>query len=219
MIACCATRINLFSIFFIVREQVFTYNVAVSKLSGVRGAEKDGLMPIFFCFWRMVLHLHALIEKTVAGLGYELVDVELAARGLVRVFIDFPFEPANEQTDDRQITVEDCATVSHQLSHVLTVENANYERLEVSSPGLDRPLTKFSDYVRFVDRNVVVKLRLPMANTPNRRTYQGVIRPAVGETLKLEFQNKDGVAMLEFTLADVEKARLVPQVDFRSRKA
>jgi len=165
------------------------------------------------------LYLHALIEKTVTGLGYELVDVEQAPRGLIRVFIDFTFD----QADRGQISVEDCATVSHQLSHVLTVENANYERLEVSSPGLDRPLTKFSDYVRFVDHEAIIKLRLPMPGTPNRKTYQGVIRMPVqspdGEKLMLEFENKDGAAMLEFTLADVEKARLVPQVDFRSRKA
>jgi ribosome maturation factor RimP len=161
------------------------------------------------------LYLRALIEKTVASLGYELVDLELAARGLVRVFIDF----AMDQAERGPITVEDCATVSHQLSHVLTVENVSYERLEISSPGLDRPLTKFLDYVRFVDRNAIIKLRAPMAGTPNRKTYQGVIRAPVGETLMLEFENKDGVAVLEFTLADVEKARLVPQVDFRSRKA
>ncbi|MCD6027251.1 MAG: rimP [Solimicrobium sp.] len=161
------------------------------------------------------MYLKALIEKTVVGLGYELVDVELAARGLVRVFIDFPFEPE----ECGQITVEDCATVSHQLSHVLTVENASYERLEVSSPGLDRPLTKISDFVRFVDRNAVIKLRVAMAGSLNRKTYQGVIRAPTGETLMLEFANKDGVAMLQFTLADIEKARLVPQVDFRSRKA
>lgn len=182
-------------------------------------AEKDGLMPIFFCFGENGLYLHALIEKTVIGLGYELVDVELAARGLIRVFIDVVAEKAK----DGQITVDDCATVSHQLSHVLTVENANYERLEVSSPGLDRPLTKLSDYVRFAGRNAIIKLRMPMANTSNRKTYQGVLRSPVGETLMLEFEtkleNKDGVAMLEFTLADVDKARLVPQVDFRSRKA
>ena len=169
------------------------------------------------------MYLYVLIEKTVTGLGYELVDVELAARGLIRIFIDFPYDQVNEQTDGKQITVEDCATVSHQLSHVLTVENVSYERLEVSSPGLDRPLTKFCDYVRFVDRSAIIKLHLPMANMSNRKTYQGVIRPPVGETLMLEFEtkfgNKNGVAMLEFTLADVEKARLVPQVDFRSRKA
>jgi hypothetical protein len=78
------------------------------------------------------LQLPELIEKTVAGLGYELVDVERAERGLLRVFIDFSAEDAEEKGP---ITVEDCATVSHQLSHVLTVENVPYERLEISSPG------------------------------------------------------------------------------------
>ena len=78
--------------------------------------------------------LSALIEKTVTGLGYELVDFEQAARGLLRVYIDVPVE------EERAVTVEDCEKVTHQLLHVLTVENANYERLEVSSPGLDRPL-------------------------------------------------------------------------------
>ena len=161
------------------------------------------------------MNLRALIEKTVAGLGFELVDFELAPRGLFRVFIDF----TPEQAGRGQITVEDCAAVSHQLSHVLTVENINYERLEVSSPGLDRPLNKLSDYVRFADQEAVIKLRLPLAGTPNRKTYQGILRLPVGETLKLEFESKDGAAMLEFVLADVDKARLVPQVDFRSRKA
>jgi ribosome maturation factor RimP len=157
------------------------------------------------------LHLHELIEKTVTGLGYELVDIELAGRGLVRVFIDFPVGQA-------PITVDDCATVSHQLNHVLTVENVNYERLEISSPGLDRPLLKFSDYVRFAGQLATIKLRVPMAGT-NRKTYQGVLQEPVGENLKLEFESDEGTAMLEFTLADVDKARLVPQVDFRSRKA
>jgi ribosome maturation factor RimP len=160
------------------------------------------------------LHLHGLIEKTVTGLGYELVDIELAARGLVRVFIDFPIEEAHRGP----ITVDDCAAVSHQLSHVLTVENVNYERLEISSPGLDRPLLKFSDYVRFAGQLATIKLRVPMAGT-NRKTYQGVLCEPVEETLKLEFESENGTAMLEFTLADVDKARLVPQVDFRSRKA
>jgi len=161
------------------------------------------------------LNLRTLIEKTVAGLGYELVDFELAARGLFRVFIDH----TPEQADRGPITVEDCATVSHQLSHVLTVENMNYERLEVSSPGLDRPLNKVSDFARFEGQEAVIKLRLPMPDTPNRKTYQGILRKPVGETLQLEFETKDGAAMLEFVLADVDKARLVPQVDFRSRKA
>ncbi|TFW06158.1 ribosome maturation factor RimP [Oxalobacteraceae bacterium OM1] len=160
------------------------------------------------------MRLQELIEKTVTGMGYELVDFEHAARGMVRVYIDFPpsdGEPAN-------ITVEDCEKVSHQLSHVLTVENANYERLEVSSPGLDRPLKKLSDFVRFVGQEAVVKLRMPMAGAANRKSFQGVLHAPEGETLKLEFEGKEGPALLEFTLADVDKARLVPQVDFRSRK-
>ena len=161
------------------------------------------------------MRLLELIEKTVVGLGYELVDFEQAARGLLRVYIDFPPEAA----DKGNITVEDCATVSHQLSHVFLVENTPYDRLEVSSPGLDRPLTKLSDYVRFVDAEAVVKLRMPMPGAANRKSFQGILQAPEGEKLKLEFEGKDGPAMLEFSLADVDKARLVPKVDFRSRKA
>lgn len=161
------------------------------------------------------MRLLDLIEKTVAGLGYELVDLEQAARGLLRVYIDFP----PEEAEKGYITVEDCEKVSHQLSHVLTVENVNYERLEVSSPGLDRPLKKLTDYGRFAGQEAVVKLRMPMPGTPNRKSFQGILHEPEGDKLKLEFEGKEGPAMLEFTLADVDKARLVPKVDFRSRKA
>jgi ribosome maturation factor RimP len=161
------------------------------------------------------VRLLELIEKTVVGMGYELVDLEQAAHGLLRVYIDFPPEDAAKGN----ITVEDCEKVSHQLTHMLTVENANYERLEVSSPGLDRPLKKLSDYVRFAGSEVVVKLRMPMPGAANRKSFQGILHAPEGEQLKLEFEGKDGLAMLEFTLADVDKARLVPKVDFRSRKA
>jgi ribosome maturation factor RimP len=165
------------------------------------------------------LRLLELIEKTVIGMGYELVDMEQAAHGLLRVYIDFPFEGGAEKADMGSIAVEDCEKVSHQLSHVLTVENANYERLEISSPGLDRPLKKLTDYIRFAGQEAVVKLRLPMASAANRKSFQGVLHAPEGEQLKLEFEGKDGPAMLDFTLADVDKARLVPKVDFRSRKA
>ncbi len=134
---------------------------------------------------------------------------------MFRVYIDF----LPEEADRGNITVEDCEKVSHQLSHVLLVENVNYERLEISSPGLDRPLKKLTDYQRFVGQRVTVKLRLSMPGTPNRKNFEGILHEPEGETLKLEFEVKDGSAMLEFTLADVDKARLVPQVDFRSRKA
>jgi ribosome maturation factor RimP len=158
------------------------------------------------------LVLSGLIEKTVTGMGYELVDFEHAARGLLRVFIDFPPGP------EGPIRVEDCEKVTHQLLHVLTVENAAYERLEVSSPGLDRPLKKLSDFVRFAGLEATVKLRKPMPSAANRTTFEGMLHAPEGEVLKLEFEGKDGPAMLEFSLAEIDKARLVPKVDFRSRK-
>jgi ribosome maturation factor RimP len=161
------------------------------------------------------VRLLELTEKTVAGLGYELVDVEQAAHGLLRVYIDF----AARDADDTNIMIEDCEKVSHQLSHVFLVENISYERLEVSSPGLDRPLKKQADYVRFAGQEAVIKLRLPMPGAANRKSFQGILQMPDGDQLKLEFEGKDGPAMLEFTLADVDKAHLVPKVDFRSRKA
>lgn len=162
------------------------------------------------------MQLPELIEKTVSGLGYELVDFERAERGLLRVYIDFSAQDAEEKGP---ITVEDCATVSHQLSHVLTVENVPYERLEISSPGLDRPLRKLGDFVRFAGCEAIVKLRMALPGTSNRKSYQGILTEPEGEQLGIEFEGKDGPAVLNFTLADMDKARLVPQVDFRSRKA
>ena len=166
-------------------------------------------------YGEFALQLLGLIEKTVTGLGYELVDFEQAARGLLRVYIDF----ASQDPDPGQITVEDCEKVTHQLLHVLTVENAVYERLEVSSPGLDRPLKKLADFARFTGQEALVKLRMPMPGAANRKSFQGMLHAPDGDKLKLEFEGNDGPAMLEFTLADVDKARLVPKVDFRSRKA
>ena len=157
-----------------------------------------------------------LIARTVAGLGYDLVDVERGERGVLRVFIDFPAAVAEEKG---LITVEDCATVSHQLSHVLTVENVDYERLEISSPGLDRPVRTLADFERFAGHECTVKLRVAMPGTANRKTYTGVLVAPEGDKIGLEFEGKDGPALLEFTLAELDKARLVPQVDFRSRKA
>jgi ribosome maturation factor RimP len=145
----------------------------------------------------------------------ESVDFEQAERGLLRVYIDLT--PENAQGNF--IVVEDCEKVSHQLTHVLTVENVNYGRLEISSPGLDRPLRKLSDYARFAGQEAIIKLRLPMPEMSNRKTFQGILHGPVGELLKLEFEGNDGMATLDFTLADVDKARLVPKVDFRSRKA
>ena len=164
----------------------------------------------------MGLQQFELIEKTVSGLGYELVDVERGERGILRVYSDFTAADAEEKGP---ITVEDCATVSHQLSHVLTVENVNYERLEISSPGLDRPVRKMEDFVRFTGREASVKLRVAMPGTANRKTFTGILQAPEGDKIGLEFDGKDGPALLEFTLADMDKAHLVPQVDFKGRKA
>ena len=157
-----------------------------------------------------------LIAKTVAGLGYDLVDVERGDRGILRVYIDFP---AADVAEKGLITVEDCATVSHQLSHVLTVENVAYERLEISSPGLDRPVRTLADFERFAGEECTVKLRVAFAGSANRKTYTGILQAPQGEQIGLEFESKDGPALLEFTLADLDKARLVPQVDFKKGKA
>jgi ribosome maturation factor RimP len=167
------------------------------------------------------LPLLELIEKTLLGMGYELVDLEQAARGLVRVYIDFAQQddPGEGEAGRERIAVEDCEKVTHQLLHVFTVENVSYERLEVSSPGLDRPLKKFAHFERFAGHEAMVKLRVPMPGAANRKSFQGVLHAPEGDKLKLEFEGNDGPAMLEFTLADVDKARLVPKVDFRSRKA
>nr|WP_218883983.1 ribosome maturation factor RimP [Burkholderia guangdongensis] len=147
-----------------------------------------------------------LIETTVTGLGYELVDIERTGRGMLCIYID--------QTAG--ISLDDCEKVTRQLQHVLTVENIDYERLEVSSPGLDRPLKKLADFERFAGCEASVTLKKPL---DGRKTYRGILHAPNGETIGLEFErNKGEPAMLDFTVADIDKARLIPQVDFRSRK-
>lgn len=161
--------------------------------------------------------LQELIEKTVNGCGYDLVDLERAPGGILRVYIDF----LPHEADRGSITVDDCETVSHQLSHVLMVEDVDYDRLEVSSPGLDRPLKRMQDFVRFAGMEAQVKLRKPVTGMGNRKAFQGTLLPPEGEELALEFDGGDpeNLSVLHFTIADIDKARLVPQVNFRSRKA
>jgi ribosome maturation factor RimP len=153
----------------------------------------------------VTVHLTELIETTVSGLGYELVDLERSGGGMLRVYID---QPAG-------IAIEDCEKVTRQLQYLLEVENIDYDRLEVSSPGLDRPLKKLADFERFAGSEAVITLKKPL---DGRKSYRGIVHAPNGETIGLEFEGKDGAAMLDFTLADLDKARLVPKVDFRSRK-
>ncbi|WP_216797068.1 ribosome maturation factor RimP [Candidatus Vallotia tarda] len=151
------------------------------------------------------MQLSELIENSVTGLGYELVDLERSGRGMLRVFIDQP----------TGISIDDCQKVTRQLQRALTVENVNYQRLEVSSPGLDRPLKKKADFQRFAGNKAMVTLKHPF---DHRRSFCGILRAPNGDTIGLEVKGKNGPIRLDFTLADLDRARLVPQVDFRSRK-
>jgi ribosome maturation factor RimP len=131
-------------------------------------------MPIFFSLrfpggLSEVSPVQSVIERTVCGMGYDLVDVEQAGGGLLRVYIDVAGERAQR---GETIRVEDCEQVSHQLSHVLTVEDVDYARLEVSSPGVDRPLKKPADFERFEGVEVSVRLRQPLKG---RRNFEGVL--------------------------------------------
>ena len=162
--------------------------------------KKVGLEPIFYLLTgfsgsEVRMEASALIEKTVTGLGYEFVDLERAGRGLLRVFIDKP----------EGIGVEDCATVSNQLTRLFAVEGIDYDRLEVSSPGLDRPLKRAADYSRFAGRDVKLRLRVPRAG---QRNFVGRI-VSVSDTLLV--LDVDGVA-LEIEVAGIDRANLVPEI-------
>lgn len=146
--------------------------------------------------------LAGLIEQAVAGLGYELVDFETSPRArLLRVLID---RPVTEPAERSSVTVEDCAAVSHQLTRVFTVENIDYDRLEVSSPGMDRPLKKPGDFARFSGHEVQIKLRIPEGN---QRNFSGVICGCDGQGIRIN----TGEGEHSFTFENIEKARLVPK--------
>ena len=140
--------------------------------------------------------LGALLERTIDGLGFELVDAELPrGGGLIRVFID----------SARGINVDDCAAVSNHLTRLFAVEGIEYSRLEVSSPGLDRPLRQVKDFRRFEGERAQVRMRVPIEG---RKNFVGILRGASDAELRLEV---DG-ALLSLQLAQMEKARLVPNV-------
>lgn len=150
-----------------------------------------GLGPFFIGGYEM--DAARLVETTLTGMGYELVDLEVSGRGLMRVLMD---KPAG-------ITLEDCEQVSHQLTRLFTVEGVNYERLEVSSPGLDRPLKKEADFVRFRGEKAQIKLRMPLAGRKNFSGIMGEVREGV---LQMDV---DGT-QVSIELSNIDKARLVP---------
>jgi ribosome maturation factor RimP len=148
------------------------------------------------------LSLENVVQPVVAGMGYELVDVQASNGGrLLRLFIDKP----------GGVGLEDCAAVSRQLSRVFEVEGIDYERLEVSSPGLDRPLRKGADFARFAGHKAEVRMRTPDAS--GRRRFVGVLRGANAGRVLIEVkgQELDGHTVA-LELEDVERARLVPEL-------
>ena len=138
-----------------------------------------------------------MVEPVVTGMGYELVDVQASSGGgLLRLFIDKP----------GGVGLEDCAAVSRQLSRVFEVEGIDYERLEVSSPGLDRPLRKGADFARFAGHKAEVRMRTPDAT--GRRKFVGVLKGAAEGRVNLELDGR----LVALALDDMERAKLVPEL-------
>ena len=143
------------------------------------------------------LNLENVVEPVVAGMGYELVDLQASNGGrLLRLFIDKP----------GGIGLEDCAAVSRQLSRVLEVEGVDYDRLEVSSPGLDRPLRKASDFERFAGQKAEVRMR--RKDESGQRRFVGVLRGLADGRVNLEFDGK----VVALALEEMERAKLVPEL-------
>lgn len=162
------------------------------------------------------LSQQATVERTVTGLGYELVDIEREARGLLRVTIDrLPGATYDEALGQGEfITVDDCERVTRQLQYALEVAAVNYARLEVSSPGLDRPLRTEAHFARFTGERVVVTLKAPFEG---RKRFEGVLQPRDGGW-RVEFTDGTVEKALDFTLDEVRETRLVPVVDFKGRR-
>ena len=140
-----------------------------------------------------------LLERTVPALGYELVDWDMSARNrLIRVFIDKP----------DGIDVEDCARVSNHLTRLFAVEDIDFERLEISSPGLDRPVKRLRDYTRFAGREARLTLSAPVDGA---RRIKGILRGTAGEDVLVE----TAAGVKSFPFGTIAQARLVPAIDWR----
>lgn len=167
--------------------------------------------PIFFsCFGLDVLGFVVadpwkVIETAAGDLGFELIDLERTPGGVLRVFID-------SVNPERGVSVDDCEALSRQLVHLLPVEGIDFQRLEVSSPGLDRPLTKPEHFVRFSGLPVKLRLKMPIEG---RRNFEGTLNVAGSGEYSLTYEGKGGQEMvLGFELHEIERARLVPMFKF-----
>ncbi|MES2940411.1 MAG: ribosome maturation factor RimP [Pseudomonadota bacterium] len=180
--------------------------------------------------------LQDIVEQTVSGLGYELVELERSAGGTLRVTIDQPWQPGAEKS----VNVEDCERVTRQLQYTLEVEAVDYKRLEVSSPGIDRPLRKAVDFERFAGELVDITLKAPIGTAgagqvaASRRKFRGTLErngeagwqivwsdepaPVPGQKPPRRKKEPAALQVLGFTLDELKEARLAPIVDFKGRR-
>ena len=112
--------------------------------------------------------LQQIVQETVTGLGYDLVEIDRTAGGLLRITIDWPWQPGSEQF----INVEDCEKVNRQLQFALEVDGVTYNRLEVSSPGIDRPLRNEQDFERFAGELIDITLKAPTVSYTHLRAHE-----------------------------------------------
>lgn len=187
--------------------------------------------------------LQDIVEQTVTGLGYELVEIDRSAGGLLRITIDLPWVSGTQAGAEQYVTVEDCEKVTRQLQFALEVDEIEYKRLEVSSPGIDRPLRTEKDFERFAGSVIDIVLKAPMGSaaagqvSANRKRFRGTLESAVAQgagrwqiVWSEEPEVKPGarvskkrppapVQALGFTLDELREARLAPIVDFKGRSA
>lgn len=180
--------------------------------------------------------LQEIVEQTVSGLGYELVEIERSAGGLLRITIDLPWQA---DAPEQFVNVEDCEKVTRQLQFALEVEEIEYKRLEVSSPGIDRPLRREQDFERFAGEVIDVTLKVPMGSAAggqvaaNRKKFRGTLERAAAGGWQIVWSDEPAVKpgqkvsrkrvpaplqALGFTLDELKEARLASIVDFKGRK-
>lgn len=159
--------------------------------------------------------LEQLLERTLGGLGYELADFNLSNHGrMLRVFIDKLHEQHTDTAGNvaANVSIADCEAASRQLQRVLEVEGVAYDRMEVSSPGLDRKLRKPADFVRFSGHEAEIRLREPVNG---RRRFVGVVRQVVGDQVEIEVNG----TRMALALENLATARLVPKFGMPGRRS
>ena len=189
--------------------------------------------------------LTEIVEQTVAGLGYDLVATDRSAGGLLRITIDLPWSQVQGGSDSEQlVTIEDCEKVTRQLQFALEVDGIEYKRLEVSSPGIDRPLRHEQDFERFVGRVIDITLKVAMGaaaqglTSASRKKFRGRLErgEVVGNAASWQIVWADEpvvkpgqrvskkrlaapLQVLGFTQEEIREARLAPIVSFKGRGA